>query len=223
MRKRLIIQAIVKFLSGVIITAVLLFASAGTVSYPNVWLFITVLFIPMLLLGIVMAVKFPKFLEKRLNSRERDSEQKNVIVMGGLMFIVGFVLAGLDFRYKITYIPKGAVITASIIFLTAYILYIEVMRENAYLSRTIEIQENQRVVDTGLYGIVRHPMYGVTIFMFLSIPIILGSIISFLIFLLYPFLIVKRIKNEELFLEKELEGYREYKQKVRYKIIPFIW
>ena len=181
------------------------------------------LFIPMFIAGIVMMIKSPELLKKRLNAKEKEGEQKEVIKLSGLMFLAGFIIAGLNYRYNWIILPNSVVIISSILFILAYIIYAEVLRENAYLSRTIEIQENQKVVDTGLYGIVRHPMYAATILLFLSMPLVLGSIISFAVFLVYPFIISKRIKNEEEILEKELEGYSEYKKKVRYKMIPFIW
>jgi len=170
-----------------------------------------------------MMIKSPDLLKKRLNAKEKENKQKQVILFSGLMFLSGFIIAGLNYRYNWILIPNSVVIISSVIFVIAYILYAEVLRENTYLSRTIEVQENQKVVDTGLYGIVRHPMYATTIFLFLSMPLVLGSIISFVIFLVYPFIIAKRIKNEEEVLEKELEGYAEYKKKVKYKVIPFIW
>ena len=172
--------------------------------------------------GIVMMLKNPDLLKSRLNAKEKRGEQSLVIKLSGLMFVVGFIVAGLGFRFKLYTLPKGVSIGAAVVFLVAYILYAEVLRENTYLSRTIEIQENQKVIDTGLYGIVRHPMYSVTLLLFLSMPLVLGSIYSFLIFLAYPFIIVNRINDEEKFLEKELDGYREYKQKVKYRLIPFI-
>ena len=181
------------------------------------------LFIPMFVAGIIMLIKSPELLKKRLNFKEKESEQKEVVGLSGLMFILGFVIAGLDYRCGWTNIPNIIVIISSIIFIISYIFYAEVLRENAFLARTIEVQENQKIIDTGLCGIVRHPMYTATIFLFLSIPLILGSLISFIIFLVYPFIIVKRLKNEEQVLEKDLKGYKEYKKKVKYRMIPFIW
>ena len=201
----------------------LLFIPAGTINYWNAWLFMGLLFIPMFIVGIIMMIKNPDLLRKRLNAKENEKTQKIVIAISGIMFILGFVCAGLNFRYSWITLPNIVIIISSIVFVIAYILYGEVLRENAYLSRTIEVQENQKVIDTGLYGIVRHPMYAVTILLFLSIPLILGSIISFLVFLIYPIIIAKRIKNEEEVLEKNLKGYKEYKNKVKYKMIPFIW
>ena len=220
---KLFIEAIVKFIFGVLMIGLLIFLPANTINYWNGWLFIGLLFIPMFVAGIVMMIKSPELLKKRLNAKEKENEQKEVIAFSGLMFLVGFITCGLNYRYGWIMIPNIVVIISSVIFIIAYILYAEVLRENAYLSRTIEVQENQKVVDTGLYGIVRHPMYAVTILLFLSMPLVLGSLISFVIFLVYPFIIAKRIKNEEEVLEKELEGYSEYKKKVKYKMIPFIW
>lgn len=219
----LFIKAIIKFLAGVFIVALLLFLPAGSFSYWQAWLFLVVLFVPMFIAGIVMMFKNPELLKKRLNAKEEESEQKQVILFSGLMFIAVFVVAGLNYRFIWTYMPDKVCIIATFIFLFAYILYAEVLRENTYLSRTIEVQENQKVIDTGLYGIVRHPMYMATLLLFLSMPLILGSIISFCIMLLYIPIIAKRIRNEEKVLEEGLEGYKEYKQKVKYKVIPFIW
>ena len=223
MNIKLFFQAIIKFILGVLMIGLLLFIPAKTINYWNGWLFMWLLFVPMFIAGIVMMIKSPDLLKKRLNAKEKETEQKQVILLSGLMFLAGFIIAGFNYRYNWIMIPNFVVIISSIIFLVAYILYAEVLRENEYLSRTIEVQENQKVVDTGLYGIVRHPMYAVTVLLFLSMPLVLGSIISFLIFLVYPFIIAKRIKNEEEVLERELEGYSEYKKKVKYKIIPFIW
>ena len=223
MNKKLFFQAIIKFILGVLIIALLLFIPANTINYWNGWLFMGLLFIPMFIAGIVMMIKSPELLKKRLNAKEKEKEQKLVILFSGLMFLAGFIIAGLNYRYNWIIIPNFVVIISSIIFVFSYILYAEVLRENTYLSRTIEVQENQKVVDTGLYGIVRHPMYGATILLFLSMPLILGSIISFLIFLIYPLIISKRIKNEEEVLERDFAGYSEYKKKVKYKLIPFIW
>lgn len=220
---KLFIQAITKFLFGFVLIGLMIFLPAGTLSFFNGWLFMGILFVPMFIAGIVMMFKNPDLLKKRLDAKEKQREQSVVIKLSGLMFLAGFIVAGLDFRFGWLTLPKGVVIGAAIVFLVAYILYAEVLRENTYLSRTIEVQENQKVIDTGLYGIVRHPMYSVTLLLFLSMPLVLGSIYSFSIFLSYPFIIAKRIKGEEEFLEKELDGYREYKQKVRYRLIPFIW
>ena len=223
MNIKLFLQAIIKFLLGVLIIGILLFIPAGTIEYWNAWLLMGLLFIPMFIVGIIMMIKNPDLLRKRLNAKENEKTQKIVIAISGIMFILGFVCAGLNFRYSWITLPNIVIIISSIVFVIAYILYGEVLRENAYLSRTIEVQKNQKVIDTGLYGIVRHPMYAVTILLFLSIPLILGSIISFLVFLIYPIIIAKRIKNEEEVLEKNLKGYKEYKNKVKYKMIPFIW
>ena len=223
MDKKLFIQAMTKFIFGFIIIALLLFIPAGTLNYWNAWLFICILFIPMLIVGTLLMIKNPDLLSKRLNSKENESEQKVLLLLGGIMFIGGFIVAGLNYRFQWMIIPKWMIIIATIIFLLAYLLYAEVLRENMYLSRIIEVQENQKVIDIGLYGIVRHPMYVSTILLFLSIPLVLGSLVSFLIFLAYPVIIVKRIRNEEQVLERGLERYSEYKNKVKYKLIPFIW
>ncbi len=220
---KLFFQAITKFLLGLIIVGLLLFVPAGSLDYWNGWLFIVLLFVPMFIAGIILMVKNPELLKKRLNAKETENEQKQVVLFSGIMFLSGFIVAGLNYRYNWIKMPKIVIIISSILFLIEYILYGEVLRENTYLSRTIKIQDNQKVVDTGLYGIIRHPMYAVTIFLFLTMPLILGSVISFAIFLIYPILIVKRINNEEKVLEKDLKGYKEYKTKVKYKIIPFIW
>ena len=223
MNKKLLLQAIIKYIFGVLIIGALLFIPANTFEYWNGWLFMALLFLPMLIAGIVLIIKNPELLRKRLNAKEKEIEQKWVLLLSGLMFIFGFITAGLNYKYEWIELPNAVVVISSILFIIAYILYAEVLRENTYLSRTIEVQENQKVIDTGLYGIVRHPMYAATIVLFLTMPLVLGSVISFLIFLIYPFIIGIRIKNEEKVLEKELEGYLEYKKKVKYKIIPFIW
>ena len=223
MNVKLLFQGIIKFVLGFILVGALLFIPAGTLKYWNGWLFMGILFIPMFIAGIVLMIKNPELLKKRLNAKETEKDQKLVILFSGIMFISGFIVAGLNYRYNWFVLPNIVVIIASVIFLISYILYAEVLRENTYLSRTIEVQENQKVIDTGLYGIVRHPMYMTTILLFLSMPLILGSIFSFVIFLVYPLIIAKRIKNEEEVLEKDLQGYTEYKEKVKYKIIPFIW
>ena len=220
---KLFFEAIIKFIFGVVLVGALVFWPAGTLNFWNGWLFMGLLFIPMFIAGIVMMIKSPELLKKRLNAKEKQGEQKQVLAFSGLMFIAGFVLAGLNYRYSWIVLSKSVSIIASVLFVIAYIIYAEVLRENAYLSRTIEVQENQKVIDTGLYGIVRHPMYAATILLFLVMPLVLGSIISFLVFLVYPIIIAKRIKNEEEVLEKDLEGYSEYKKKVKYKMIPFIW
>ena len=223
MTLKLFVQAIVKYFFGVALVGLLVFFPAGTLNYFNGWLFMGILFVPMLFGGIVMMVKNPSLLKSRLNAKEKEAEQGLVVKLSGLMFLVGFIIAGLDFRFGWSKLSEGAVIASAVLFIIAYGLYAEVLRENTYLSRTIEVQEGQRVIDTGLYGIVRHPMYSVTLLLFLSMPIVLGSVYSFIIFLAYPFIIAKRIKNEEELLERELEGYTEYKNKVKYRLIPFIW
>lgn len=220
---KLLFQGIFKFLLGVLMIALLLFLPAGTLEFWNAWLLMGLLFIPMFVAGIILWLKNPELLEKRLNVKEKESEQKEVIGMSLIIFVLGFILAGLDFKYGWSNMPIWVVTTASIIFVISYILYAEVLRENIYLSRTIEVQENQKVIDTGLYGIVRHPMYFATTILFLSFPIVLGSWFSFAIFCFFPFVLVKRIKNEELVLENGLEGYKEYKQKVKYRMIPYVW
>lgn len=217
------IQALIKFLSGLITVMLLIFVPAGTLHYINGWILTGILFVPMLIMGIVMLVKNPELLEKRLNAKEKNSGQKNIIRFSGIIFLAGFVVAGLNYRFKWLGIPQLTVTIASIVFLLSYAMYAEVLRENTYLSRTVEIQENQKIIDTGLYGIIRHPMYTATIFMFLSVPLVLGSVHSFVIFLLYPVIIVMRLSNEEKFLENNLDGYSQYKNKVKYRLIPFIW
>jgi len=223
MSKKLFIQAFFKYIFGVILVGALLFLPAGTFSYFSGWLFMGILFVPMLFAGIVLMFKNPDLLKSRLDAKEKQKEQSIVIKLSGLMFLAGFIIAGLNVRFNWYTLPKGVSLGAAVVFIVAYILYAEVLRENTYLSRTIEVQENQKVIDTGLYGIVRHPMYSVTLLLFLSMPIVLGSVFSFVIFMAYPFIIAKRIKSEEEFLEKELNGYREYKQKVKYRLVPFIW
>lgn len=223
MTKKLFIEAIFKFLLGIVLVGLFLFLPAGTLNYLNGWIFMGILFIPMLIAGIVMMIKNPKLLASRLDAKEKQKEQGILIKLSGLMFIVGFVLAGLDFRFKWIILPPIVTYIASGIFLLSYVMWAEVLRENTYLSRTIKVEEGQQVVDKGLYGIVRHPMYTATIFLFLAMPLVLGSLISFFVFLIYPILIVCRIIYEEKVLEKELSGYLEYKKKVKYRIIPFIW
>ena len=223
MTKELFFQAILKFIAGTVLLGVLIFLPAGTFYYWNAWLLMGILFVPMFFAGIVMMFKNPDLLKKRLNAKEKEAEQGLVIKLSGFMFVLGFVIAGLNFRFQWIILPKWVSLAAAVVFLLSYLLYAEVLRENTYLSRTIEVQENQKVVDTGLYGIVRHPMYSVTILLFLSMPLVLGSLISFAVFLVYPAILSKRIRNEEEVLEKELTGYSEYKKKVKYKVIPFIW
>ena len=220
---KLIFNALTKYIAGLVLVGLLLFLPAGTLAYSNAWLFIGLLFIPMLILGIVLLARSPELLEKRLGMREKENTQKGAVALSGLLFVGGFVIAGLDHRFGWSSVPTWAVLTASVILLLSYALYAEVMRENAYLSRTVEVQENQKVVDTGLYGIVRHPMYFAPLLLFISMPLILGSVVSLPIFLLYPFIIAKRIKNEEEVLKRDLAGYAEYKTRVKYRLIPFIW
>lgn len=220
---RLLTEALIKFTCGVLMVGLLIFLPAGTFSYLYGWLLIGLLFAPMLVAGLVMLRKSPDFLKRRLDAKEKQTAQKGVVAFSGLMFVAGFVVAGLDFRFGWSKMPIGVVITASVLFLVAYALYAEVMRENAYLSRTIRVEEGQTVVDTGLYGIVRHPMYGVTILLFLMIPLVLGSWYALIAFAFYPAIIVVRLKNEEELLTRELPGYSEYKKKVKYRLIPFIW
>lgn len=220
---KLLISALAKYLAGLFLVGLILFLPAGTLQYPNAWRFCALLFLPMLVLGLVLFLKAPALLEKRLHSRENQAAQKQVVGIAALMFMGGFALAGLDFRFGWTRVPVWLINAASILLLVSYGLYAEVMRENAWLSRTVEVQEGQQVIDTGLYGIVRHPMYAVTTMLFLSIPLVLGSWISFAAFLIYPVLMAKRIQGEEALLEKELPGYRQYQKKVKYRMIPFLW
>lgn len=221
--KKLFIEAIMKFTAGLILVGLLVFLPAGTFGYWQGWLFMGILFVPMFIAGLVMLAKNPNLLRSRLDAKEEQKDQDLVVKLSGLMFLAGFIVAGLGIRFGWYILPKGVVIAAAATFLFAYVLYAEVLRENTYLSRTIEVQEGQTVVDTGLYGIVRHPMYTVTLLLFLAMPLVLGSVYAFLVFLAYPFIIAKRIKGEEAFLEKELAGYKEYKEKVKYRMIPFIW
>lgn len=220
---KLFFSAITKFILGIVLVGLLIFLPAGTLLFFNGWLLMSILFVPMFFAGIVMMIKNPSLLKSRLDAKEKRRDQSVVIKLSGLMFVAGFIVAGLNFRFGWFTLPKDIVIISSVLFLIAYILYAEVLRENTYLSRTIKVQQNQKVIDTGLYSVVRHPMYSVTLILFLSMPLVLGSVYSFLIFLLYPFIIAKRIKDEEELLEKELDGYQEYKQKVKYRLIPFIW
>ena len=220
---KLFLSAIAKFAFGVVLVGALLFLPAGSLAFLQGWMLMAVLFVPMFAAGMVMLFVKPDLLKRRLNAKEKRKTQDLVIKLSGLMFIAGFVLSGLNFRFGWYTLPMGVSIIGVVLFLTAYALYAEVLRENTYLSRTIEVSEGQKVVDTGLYGIVRHPMYAVMLLLFLSMPLILGSIYALPIFLFYPFIIAKRIKDEEQLLEEELEGYVEYKQKVKYRLIPFIW
>ena len=223
MTKKLFVSAITKFTAGVILLALLLFLPAGTIHYPGGWLLMGILFIPMFLAGLVMMATNPNLLRSRLNAKEKEREQDLVIKLSGLMFLVGFVLAGLDHRFGWSNLPMTVNYVGAGLFLTAYVLYAEVLRENRWLSRTIEVQEGQTVVSTGLYGIVRHPMYAVTVLLFLSMPLVLGSVPAFLVFLCYPAIIAKRIQNEEQVLSRDHPGYREYCGRVRWRLIPFIW
>ena len=223
MTVKLFFSAIIKFLLGVAFVGVLIFLPAGTLTFFNGWLLMAILFVPMFFAGIVMMFKNPDLLKKRLDAKEKQKEQGLVVKLSGLVFLVGFIVAGLGVRFGWYVLPRWVSIVASVFFILSYIVYAEVLRENTYLSRTIEVQDGQKVIDSGLYGIVRHPMYSATLILFLSMPLVLGSLYSFVVFLAYPFIIAKRIIHEEDFLEKELEGYKEYKQKVKYRLIPFVW
>ncbi|WP_405356793.1 methyltransferase family protein [Ruminococcus sp.] len=223
MTVKLFFQAIVKFTAGLILVGLLLFLPAGTFAFWQAWLLIGILFVPMLIVGFVMMFRSPELLRKRLNAKEEQKEQKAVVALSGIMFLAAFVIAGLNFRFKWLVMPNWTVIVGTVIFLLAYAMYAEVLRENAYLSRTIEVQEDQKVIDTGLYGIVRHPMYSATLFLFISMGFVLASPISVAILLLYIPIIAKRMKNEEKILEEGLEGYTDYKKRVKYKVIPFVW
>ena len=223
MNKELLKEALIKYIAGIILIGALLFVPAGSLKWTDGWIFMVSLFVPMFVAGIVMYLKAPDLLRRRLNAKEKEAQQKDVIGMSGLMFLAAFIVAGLNYRFSWIRFPEAVKIAGIIIFLLSYLMFGEVLRENEYLSRTIEVQEGQKVVDTGLYGIVRHPMYSATVLLFLSMPLIMNSPISFGIMLLYIPLIVKRILNEEEVLEKGLEGYKEYKEKVKYRILPFIW
>ena len=220
---KLFLNALIKFICGVALVGLLLFLPAGTFNFLNAWIFIGVLFIPMFFVMIYLAIKKPGLLEKRIKAKEKENVQKTVVGLTALIFIAALIIAGFDFKYNWSKLPNIVTYISTGVLLISYALYVEVLRENEYLSRNVEVQENQKVVDTGLYGIVRHPMYLATIFLYLSIPLILGSIYSFIIFLPFVLLIIKRIKNEEKVLEEGLEGYSEYKKKVKYRLIPFIW
>ena len=220
---KLLLNALIKFICGLLMVGLLIFLPAGTLAYINGWALIGLLFGPMLIAGLVMFLKAPAFLEKRLDVKEKQGAQKGVVAFSGLMFIAGFAVAGLDFRYGWSKMPSAVVVIGSVLFLAAYAMYAEVMRENAYLSRTIRVEEGQRVVDTGLYGMVRHPMYMATILLFLMIPLILGSWYALIVFAFYPAIIIVRLTHEEDLLTRELPGYIQYKQKVKYRIIPFVW
>lgn len=220
---KLITKGIAFLLTGLVVMGALFFLSAGTMQYWNGWLMLGILFIPMLLMGLVLLVKDRSLLEKRLQLKEKQTTQKGVVALSGLMFLAGFVLAGLDFRFGWLPLPKAISVIAAVIFLAGYGMYAEVLRENTYLSRTVEVQEDQKVIDTGLYGIVRHPMYTATLLMFLAMPLVLGSVIALAVFLAYPVIIIARLNNEEQVLEEGLKGYTEYKKKVKYRLLPFIW
>jgi protein-S-isoprenylcysteine O-methyltransferase Ste14 len=220
---KLLLSALIKFLCGVLLVGLLIFLPAGTVCYPNGWLFMGLLFAPMLAAGILMLCKSPDLLEKRLDGKEKQGKQKSVVALSGLMFLGGFLVAGLDFRFSWSQMPHWVVIMGSVLLLAAYGMYAEVMRENAYLSRTVKVEEGQKVVDTGLYGIVRHPMYMATVLLFLMIPLILGSWYALIVFAFYPAIIILRLKEEEQLLSRELPGYEEYKKRVKYRLIPFVW
>lgn len=220
---KLLVNALVKFVLGIVLVMLLVFIPAGTLSYFNGWLFIGLLFIPMFIFGIYLFFKKPELLRRRLNNKEKEGTQKFVVLISALLFIGGFIVCGLDYRYGFSKLPDYIVIIGSVMLLIGYSLYIEVMRENEYLLRTIEIEKEQKVVDTGLYGLVRHPMYLSVILLFLSFPLVLGSLYGFYIFLIFPLVLIIRIRNEEKILVKELKGYSKYKLKVKYKLIPFIW
>lgn len=223
MTRKLAFRAVSRYLLGVLLVGILIFWPAGTLDYLYGWILMVILFVPMLIAGIVLMIKNPSLLVERLDVKEKRSEQSAVIKLSGLMFLAGFIVAGLGIRLDWYILPLWVVVIASLIFVISYGLYAEVLRENTYLSRTIKVQENQKVIDTGLYGIVRHPMYSVTLLMFMSMPLVLGSVFSFLIFLAYPLIIARRIRDEEELLEKELDGYIEYKSRVKYRLIPFVW
>ena len=223
MTPKLFVQALTKFLMGLLLVGLLLFVPAGTFAYWQAWLFIGILFIPMLIVGIWTMISSPELLRKRLSAKEEQDEQKWVVALSGLLFIAMFVVAGLNFRFGWLLLPDWMTYVAAGVFLLGYALYAEVMRENVWLSRTVEVQQDQKVIDTGLYGVVRHPMYSATLVLFLSMPLVLNSVWSFVLMLLYIPIIVKRIRNEEIVLERDLAGYKEYKQRVRYRLIPFVW
>ncbi len=220
---KLMASAGIKLLMGLVLVGLLIFLPAGTIRFFNGWLLVAVLFVPMLIAGVVMALCSPELLKKRLNAKEKEDEQKSVVAMSGILFVAAFVVAGFNFRYGWVVMPSWAVWSAVVLFLLSYVMYAEVLRENAYLSRTIEVQEGQKVIDTGLYGIVRHPMYTATVLMFLAMPLVLGSLPSFVIMLAYIPLIVKRIRNEENVLREGLDGYDEYCRKVKFRIVPFLY
>ena len=223
MTKSLFLSSIGKFTLGVVLIGALLFLPAGTTAYPQGWLLMGILFIPMFIAGLVMMAKNPALLRSRLNAKEKQREQSIAVKLSGLMFLVGFILAGLSYRFGWLMLPRWVSILGAVLFLMSYALYAEVLRENTWLSRTIEVQEGQQVVSTGLYGVVRHPMYAVTLVLFLSLPLVLGSVVAFVVFLAYPAIIVKRIRNEEEVLSRDLSGYTEYMQHVKWRLVPFVW
>ena len=223
MSAKLFFQAISKFILGVVLVGVLIFLPAGSFSFFNGWLLMGILFVPMFLAGIIMMFKNPDLLKSRLDAKEKQKDQNIIVKLSGLMFLAGFSVAGLNFRFNWYFLPKSVVLVACVVFLAGYTLYAIVLKQNTYLSRTIKVQENQKVIDKGLYSVVRHPMYSATLLLFLAMPLVLGSVYSFAVFLAYPILIISRIKSEEKLLEKELNGYKEYKQKVKYRLLPFIW
>ncbi len=220
---KLFLSAITKFILGVLLVGILIFLPAGTMDYFQGWLLMGILFIPMFFAGILMMVKNPDLLRKRLLAKEKQKEQDLLVKLSGLMFLIGFLVSGLGVRFQWFLLPKAVSVGAAVVFLLAYVLYAEVLRENTFLSRTIRVEENQKVIDTGLYAVVRHPMYSATLILFLSMPLVLGSVYAFCVFLFYPFIIAKRIKHEEKFLSKELDGYLAYQEKVKYRLIPFVW
>ena len=220
---KLFAEAIAKFILGVVLVGVLIFLPAGTLHYWGGWLLMGILFVPMFAAGLVMLAKNPDLLRSRLDAKEKQKDQQLVVKLSGLMFLAGFVVAGLGVRFGWYILPRWVSLCAAAAFLLTYVLYAEVLRENTYLSRTIEVQQGQKVIDTGLYGIVRHPMYSATLLLFLAMPLVLGAVYAFVIFLVYPFIIAARIRGEEAFLEQELEGYAAYKQKVKYRLVPLIW
>ena len=222
MSVKLFLSAITKYILGVLLVGLLVFIPAGDLEFTGGWIFMGVLFPPMLFAGVVMMIKDPALLARRLDAKEKQKDQDTVVKLSGLMFVLGFVIAGLDYRFDIFQLPMWVTVAATVLFLLSYVMYAEVLRENSYLSRTIKVEEGQRVIDTGLYGIVRHPLYRATLLLFMSMPLVLGSLISFAVFLAYPFIIAKRIKGEENLLEAELAGYTEYKNKVKYRLIPFV-
>ena len=223
MNRELFKKALSRFFAGLVIVGLLVFLPAGTFRYPQGWLLMGILFVPMFIAGLIMMKKNPALLKKRLNVKEKETEQKEVILFSGIMFLAAFLAAGFCFRFGWLMLPFPVSVIFAAVFLAAYALYAEVLRENTYLSRTVEVQENQKVIDTGLYGIVRHPMYMATVFLFLAMPLVLGSVISFVIMLCYIPIIVKRIRNEEQVLAKDLPGYEAYRKKVKHRLIPLIW